>query len=109
MILAFQVAANVCLMLETLVALRAMGFVIPLHYPFIIEGGVKFISVAFFFVPTQVGVSEGTYAVILDSLGLAAAAGVSLALIRRLRTLAVAAVGLVLIVTTTPPGDRPSS
>lgn len=106
MIVLFQVATNVFLMLEILVALDAMGFAVPAHYPFLIEGGIKFISVAFFFIPTQVGVSEGTYAMLLDSLGLAAAAGVSLALIRRLCTLVVAAVGLVLIVVTTPTTRR---
>ena len=95
LILSCQVAANVFLMLEVLVALEAMGFDAPAHYPFLIEGSIKFVSVAFFFVPTQVGVSEGTYAILFDTLGLAAAAGVSLAVIRRLRTLAVAAVGFV--------------
>ncbi len=106
MIVSFQVATNVFLMLEIFVALDAMGFAVPAHYPFLIEGGIKFISVAFFFIPTQVGVSEGTYAMLFDSLGLAAAAGVSLAFIRRLRTLVVAAVGLVLIVVTTPTTRR---
>ena len=100
-IILFQVAANVFLMLEIFVALHAMGFAIPTYYPFLIEGGLKFISVAFFFIPTQVGVSEGMYALLLDSLGVTAAAGVSLALIRRLRTLVVGAIGLVLILATT--------
>ena len=74
-----------------------MGLDVPAHYPFVIEGSIKFVSVAFFFVPAQVGVSEGTYAILFGTLGLAAAGGggVSLAFIRRLRTLAVAAVGLV--------------
>lgn len=98
LILAFQVAANLFLMLEVFVALRAMGVAVPTHYPFLIEGGIKFVSVAFFFIPTQVGVSEGTYAILFDTLGVTAAAGVSLAFIRRLRTLAVAAIGLVAIV-----------
>ena len=60
-----------------------------------IEGGLKFVSVAFFFIPSQVGVSEGTYAILFDTLGLAATAGVSLAFIRRLRTLVAAGIGLV--------------
>ena len=62
-----------------------------LTIPFVVEGGIKFVRIAFFFIPTQVGVSEGTYAILFDTLGLTAAAGVSLAFIRRPRTLAVAA------------------
>lgn len=97
LVLSCQLAANLFLMLEVLVALEAMGFDAPAHYPFVVEGGIKFVSVAFFFIPAQVGVSEGTYAILFDTLGLTAAAGVSLAFIRRLRTLAVAAAGLVAI------------
>lgn len=97
LILTFQVVANLFLMLEVLVALQAMGVAVPPHYPFLIEGGLKFVGVAFFFVPAQVGVSEGAYAILFDTLGLAAAAGVSLAFIRRLRTLVAAGIGLVSI------------
>ena len=95
LILSCQVGANLFLMLEILVALRAMGVDVPTHYPFLIEGSLKFVSVAFFFVPTQLGVSEGALAVLFDNLGLPAAAGVSLAFIRRLRTVGMAAIGLV--------------
>jgi hypothetical protein len=102
LILAFQVAANLCLILEAWVALDAMGFDVPWHYPLVIEGATKFVSVVFFFVPTQVGVSEGTYALVFGTLGLAAAGGVTLAFIRRLRTLAVAGVGLILITIVAP-------
>ena len=101
-ILAFQVTANVCLILEVWIALHAMGLELPWHYPLIVEGATKFVSVVFFFVPTQVGASEGIYALVLDTLGLAAAAGVGLAFVRRLRTLAVAGVGFVLIAILAP-------
>ncbi len=97
LILLFQVAATLFLVLEIFVALAAMGFDVPAHYPVVIEGGLKFVSVVFFFVPAQVGVSEGAYAVLFDILELPAAAGVSVAFIRRLRTLAVATVGFIAI------------
>jgi hypothetical protein len=97
LILACQAGANLFLMLEIFVALRAMEVGIPTHYAFVIEGSVKFIGVAFFFIPTQIGVSEGAMAILFTSLGLPAAAGVSLAFIRRLRTLGAAAVGLAAI------------
>ncbi len=111
LILSCQVAANAFLMLEVLVALEAMGVDIPTHYPFLIEGSLKFVSVAFFFIPTQVGVSEGTFAILFDTLGLPAAVGVSLAFIRRLRTLGVAAAGLVAMTVLSSPanGRRPPS
>lgn len=96
-ILTCDVAANAFLMLEIAVTLVAMGISAPAHYASVIEGCVKFISIAFFFIPTQVGVSEGTYAGLFNILGLTAAGGVSLALVRRLRTLAVAGIGLVLV------------
>ena len=95
LMLSFQVAANLLLVLEILVALQAMGFAAPPHYPLVIEGTLKLVSIVFFFIPAQVGVSEGVYALVFDTLGLPAAAGVSLAFIRRLRTLTVAAVGFV--------------
>mgnify|MGYP000356718724 CR=1 FL=1 len=45
-ILAFQVAANLCLILEAWVALDAMGFDVPWHYPLVIEGAIKFVTVS---------------------------------------------------------------
>jgi hypothetical protein len=48
----------------------------------------------FFFVPSQVGASEGVYALVFQQAGLTAAAGFALAFVRRLRSLLAAAVGL---------------
>src|SRR5439155_11403233 len=62
--------------------------------PFVVEGGVKFISAAFFFIPGQIGASESVYAFLFDVLGLTAAAGLTMALVRRVRALIVAATGL---------------
>ena len=98
-----QVAANAFLVLEIHLALSGMGIDAPTFYAAVIEGSVKLVSVTFFFVPTQVGVSEGAYAFLFDALGVSAAAGVSLALIRRLRTLATAAVGLGIMGTLSQP------
>jgi hypothetical protein len=117
LILMSDVAANLCLVLEIFVTLTAMAMVAPVHYSAVIEGCVKFVSIVFFFIPTQVGVSEGTYAALFETLGLTAAGGVSLAFIRRLRTLTVAGIGLVIITVlssrTRDPGtvahERPTS
>jgi uncharacterized membrane protein YbhN (UPF0104 family) len=62
---------------------------------FIVEGTVKCIGAIFFFVPGQLGVSEGIYAVLLPAVGLPAAAGVTMALVRRARALVVGTIGFV--------------
>lgn len=61
------------------------------------EGSTKFINAGFFFVPGQMGVAEGTYAVIFDTFGLPAAVGLAVSFARRLRSILTAGVGLVLL------------
>jgi hypothetical protein len=55
------------------------------------------VAVVFAFIPGQIGASESVYALLVSAIGLSAAAGVSLALVRRLRGLTVAALGLILL------------
>lgn len=93
-ILLLESMAQVLLVLELYWILRAMKLDFPAAFPFLIEGAGKFISMAFFFVPTQVGAAEGTYVFIFQALGLLSAAGIALSLIRRLRSLLAAAIGL---------------
>ena len=50
----------------------------------------------FFFVPGQLGVSEGSYALLLEAMGLPGAAGVTIVLVRRARSLAVGGLGFLL-------------
>ena len=59
-----------------------------------IEGVTKLINFAFFFVPAQVGVSEGGNELLLRALGFAATTGIALALVEKIRALAWAAYGL---------------
>lgn len=89
-----EAGAQAFLVLEVFWVLRALDLVAPALYPLLIEAATKFISIAFFFIPMQMGAAEGTYTVVFDALGLPAAAGFTLAFIRRLRTLIVAGVGL---------------
>jgi hypothetical protein len=96
-VVSYHLLANLCLMLEIVVALDAMGLTLPVLQAVVIEGALKFVSVVFFFIPAQVGASEGTSALLFETLGIGAAVGVSFALIRRLRTLAVASVGFVVL------------
>ncbi|MXZ33968.1 MAG: hypothetical protein F4Z21_01620 [Acidobacteria bacterium] len=74
--------------------LAVLGNPPPLLYPLLIETASKFISLLFLFVPMQLGVAEGAYALVLALLSLPAAVGVTLSLVRRLRSLLVAGVGL---------------
>lgn len=91
---ALDLVAQGLLVLEVGLILRALNIFVPGSYPFLIEAATKFASVAFFFIPTQIGAAEWTDAVVFDALGLVAASGFALAFIRRLRTLLVSAVGL---------------
>jgi len=95
-VLAVEFAGHALLALEIAVALDALGLHAGVFLAFVIEGAVKCIGALFFFVPGQVGIAEGVYAVLLPVLGLPAAAGVTIALIRRVRALAVGAAGLLL-------------
>ncbi len=96
-ITSIELVAQCLLVFEVYWILKAMNLSFPVLYAFLIEAAGKFVSLAFFFVPWQIGVTEGTYVVILNSLGLLAAAGFTLAFVRRLRSLMIVAVGLVSI------------
>ena len=89
-----EIGAQAALVLEVFWLLRALDLFTPSSYPLVVESATKFISLAFFFVPLQVGAAEGSYAVIFGALGLPAAAGFTLAFFRRFRSLLVASAGL---------------
>jgi hypothetical protein len=93
-IILVELAGQAALVAEIAWVLYALDLAVPALYPLVIEAAAKFVTVAFFFVPLQVGASEGTFAVIFGALGLPAAAGFSLAFFRRLRSLVIASAGL---------------
>jgi len=93
-ILAIEFAAQALLVLELFVLLRTTGKPFSVLHPLLIEAATKFVGLAFFFIPGQVGAAEGTYAFIFKTIGLSASAGFALAVARRLRSLLVAGVGL---------------
>jgi hypothetical protein len=97
-VLAIETIAHALLVLEVWVLLVALGLTFFWSAPLIVEGGVKFIAILFAFVPGQFGASEGVYALIARTLGLPPAAGLTLALVRRVRGLLVAAGGLLVLV-----------
>jgi len=93
-ILAVEFIAQALLVLELFVLLRTTGKPFSVLQPLLIEAATKFVGLAFFFIPGQVGAAEGTYALIFKTVGLSASAGFALAVGRRLRSLLVAGVGL---------------
>ena len=64
---------------------------------FLVEAVTKVINLIFFFVPTRAGVYESGNALLLQALGMTAAAGVALAIIRKLRAFLWAGYGLLII------------
>jgi hypothetical protein len=94
-VLAIETAAHLLLILEIWVVIAALGFSRSWSSPLIVEGGVKFVAMAFAFIPGQFGASEAVYAALAAAIGLPSAAGLTLALVRRVRGLLVAAAGLV--------------
>jgi hypothetical protein len=91
--LAVELAGHALLVIEIMAALDALRLDAGLGSAFVIEGAVKWIGALFFFIPGQVGVSEGIYAMLLPAVGLPAAAGVTIALVRRARALIVGGLG----------------
>lgn len=89
-----ETLGQICLVLELWILLTPIARSLDVGLPILIEGATKFITAGFFFVPGQVGVSEGTYAAIFAAFGLPAAAGVAVSFIRRLRSMLTAAIGL---------------
>jgi len=69
--------------LEVYVTLQMLGFIPHVGAAYIIESLTKVINFAFAFVPATIGVYEGGTEIILKSLGFAAAAGVTLAIVRK--------------------------
>jgi hypothetical protein len=93
-IVAFEVVGQVALVLELWYLIAALQLSCGMGRAALIEGAIKFINGGYFFVPGQVGVAEGSYAVVFAVFGYSAAAGLTVSLARRVRGLVIAAVGL---------------
>jgi hypothetical protein len=63
----------------------------------VFEGASKFIGAANFLEPGQIAAQEGVYTLLAATLGAPAAAGLTLALARRIRGVIVAVAGLALL------------
>jgi lysylphosphatidylglycerol synthase-like protein len=89
-----ETAAQGLLVLELFLLLHALHVSASGWSAFVIEASLKFFEFAFLFVPLQLGVSEGSYALVFGVMGLPLAAGFVLAFLRRARSLIIATLGL---------------
>jgi len=96
-VVSWEAAFHVLAVAEVWLVLRLLpgGREIALGDAFLMESAGRFVTVAFKFVPYRLGVDEVGSGAVAGVLGLSAASGVSLALVRRLRILVLNAVGLI--------------
>ena len=90
-------AQHAVLVGEAYLMLNALGEDTTLETALVFEAVTKIVNTAGMLVPGRLGVSEGGSALLADALGFAASQGLSLALMRRVRALIWAGVGLALL------------
>lgn len=93
-ILATEAVSHTLHIFELFLILRALELGAGIGTAALIEGAAKFIGLAFFFIPGQVGASEGAHTIIFEAVGLSAVAGFTVPFVRRIRSIVVAAAGL---------------
>jgi hypothetical protein len=93
-VIGLELLAQALLAAEIFVTIRTLGYAFSSRQAVLVEGAVKFISIAFFFVPGQLGAQESVYTLLFQSLGLPGAIGLTMALVRRVRALIVAGIAL---------------
>jgi len=97
LIFALNMCAHVINIIEVCIILALLKLPAEISIGFVVEAATKVINMIFFFVPTRAGVYESGNAVLLQALGMTAAAGVALAMIRKLRAFVWIGYGLVVI------------
>jgi hypothetical protein len=94
----WEAVFHVLAVTEVWLVLRLLVPDITVAEAFLLESAGRFVTVAFKFVPYRLGIDEAGSGAVAAVLGLPPAVGVTLALIRRIRIMALNAVGLVLLV-----------
>jgi hypothetical protein len=109
-ILLLEAIANALLVVELWWILQSSGVPVGVGRALLLESAGKFTGLFFFFVPGQIGASEGVNVVLFRALGLSAVAGVGVALARRVRSVVTAGAGLgaLALMTRRHQSDRPA-
>ena len=99
-VVAWEVLFHVLAIAEVWLVLRLLpgGELITFVDAFVMESAGRFVTVAFKFVPYRLGIDEAGSGAVATVLGLGAATGVTLALVRRLRIIVLNAFGLLKLV-----------
>ncbi len=93
-VLAIEIATNFTGIGEAYLVLKATTAHSSVLAAYLVESASRAVQLVFAFVPFGLGVQEGVAAATLEAFGYAASEGVSLAVIRKIRTLVWAALGL---------------
>jgi putative ABC transport system permease protein len=101
--IACDLLAHVASVVEVYVTLRMLAYAPHVAQAYIIESLTKVINFVFAFVPGTIGVYEGGTEVVLQTLGFAAATGVTLALVRKAGTVFWTSIGLLILTWRTLP------
>ncbi len=96
--LGFDFLSHAMSVTEVFITLRMLGFRPEIEASLVIESLTKVINFVFGFVPATIGVYEGGTEIILRTLGYAAAAGVTLAFVRKAGTVFWTGIGLVILI-----------
>lgn len=94
---AWEVAFHVAAVAEVWLVLRLLPGAAnaTLVDAFLLESAGRFVTIAFKFIPYRLGIDEAGSGAVAQVIGMGPAAGVSLALVRRLRILVLNAIGLI--------------
>lgn len=93
-VLAIEIATNFTGVGEAYLIVKVTALHTSLFAAYLVESASRAVQLAFAFVPLGLGVQEGASAATLQAIGYAAGQGVSLAVIRKIRSLFWAAIGL---------------
>jgi hypothetical protein len=95
-VFAIEFATNLPGIAEAYLVLRVTAAHASFRAAYLVEAAGRAVQLVFAFLPFQLGVQEGVAAATLQALGYAATEGVSLALLRKMRTVIWTALGLLL-------------
>ena len=96
-VLAIEIATNFTGIGEAYLILKVTTAHSSLFAAYLVESASRAVQIAFSFVPLGLGVQEGAAAATLQAIGYAAREGISLAVIRKIRNLFWAVIGLLLL------------